>query len=652
MLTKTILTLAILSTISVTAAEPRTVARAEGDRMQIGYDGTWRDFFVRGVNLGVAQPGKWFPEFPADKATYARWLDGISRLNANTVRLYTLLDPLFYVALREHNERHPERPLWLMQEIWPDEVIPHDDFLDPSFNAWYDREIDRAVDAVHAARLERWLLGFLVGRELLPDEVKATNRRHPGFTFEGRYFASRASPTEAWLARAGDRISAREQARYGWQTPVGFVSWPTLDPVEHDSEWNPEGDKTKEFNDSVSVDIARHLVRGPDSRAGFFGAYHIYPNYPDFMFNEPGYHTYHDDEGLLLYGGYLAEFIAGHRGVPAIVAEVGLATGMGQAHLHPQGYDHGGHTEGEQGRKLVRLLKAIKREGYAGEILFAWMDEWAKKTWLTAPFMIPYERKVLWHNVVDPEQNYGLVANEPPEPPPILDASPAPRVEWKSNEAYLYLDVVLTEPVANLRIALDTVDRDRGGFRFGNLRFASGMEFIVKLDDKVGSLLALPDYDVGQHGFTTRVRHDGVFRRIRRQVNRPRVTKSGKKIPGEYEEASDLRYGGFEENAHHWYVDGNRVRLRLPWARLNVTDPSRHAVLDDPRVFPELPKIDEVRVSETTGIVATVFDASGRVLVEGTKPYRWGGWSAPRWRERFKRSYFLIREYWRSAAAR
>ena len=48
-------------------------------------------------------------------------------------------------------------------------------------------------------------------------------------------------------------------------------------------------------------------------------------------------------------------------------------------------------------------------------IIFEWMDEWAKKTWTTEPYMIPYDRHILWHNTIDPEQNYGILALESAE---------------------------------------------------------------------------------------------------------------------------------------------------------------------------------------------------------------------------------------------
>src|SRR3954453_13447509 len=59
--------------------EPRpfsvqVVARTHGREFQIMTSTGWRPFYVRGVNFGVALPGKYPSEFPLDSARYAGWL--------------------------------------------------------------------------------------------------------------------------------------------------------------------------------------------------------------------------------------------------------------------------------------------------------------------------------------------------------------------------------------------------------------------------------------------------------------------------------------------------------------------------------------------------------------------------------------------------
>lgn len=293
-------------------------ARTAGTGFEVLVAGNWEDFYARGVNIGSSVPGKWFTEFSYDEALYLKWFEQIGAMNANTIRVYTLLPPQFYSALVYYNEKHPEAKLWLYQEIWPEEHPVENNYLGAEYNATYQAEIKMDIDALHGqanipkrpgraygyytADASPYIVGYLVGREMEPQEVISTNEKNPGFVFNGNYLytEANASPTEAWLAMCCDYVLQYEEDTYAWQHPVGIVSWPTLDPTEHDSEWNESGDKSKQYNDKVAVDI-NHISTHEKLQSGFFGAYHIYPNYPDFMNNESSYAAYSDEAGSFRY---------------------------------------------------------------------------------------------------------------------------------------------------------------------------------------------------------------------------------------------------------------------------------------------------------------------------------------------------------------
>ncbi len=76
-----------------------------------------KPFQVRGVNLGMALPGRFPAEFPEEVWLYRAWLELLSAMGANAVRVYTLLPPAFYRALLGHNLTHPKSPLYLFQGI-------------------------------------------------------------------------------------------------------------------------------------------------------------------------------------------------------------------------------------------------------------------------------------------------------------------------------------------------------------------------------------------------------------------------------------------------------------------------------------------------------------------------------------------------------
>ncbi len=654
-------------------------ARTSKNGFQVLNANKWEDFFVKGVNIGAALPGKWFTEFPEDERVYFGWFEKIEQMNANCIRVYTLLPPKFYAALDNYNHKNPGDQLLLLQEIWPEESPQGNNYLGSEYADGYLREIERDIDAIHGNAyiperkgraygfytedVSAYVLGYLVGRELEPDEVIATNEMNKGYSFNGDYLScgAQASPSEAWLAMNCDYVLKYEDNKYGTQHPVSIVSWPTLDPQEHDSEWNAQGIKSLEYNDKVSIDI-NHFDTGTKMKAGFFGAYHIYPNYPDFMNNESGYDEYQDEAGRLRYGGYLQEFIAGHSKYPALVAELGLPTGMGNAHSSPDGLNHGGLTEEQQGGGIVRMMKAIQKEGYAGGIVFEWIDEWAKKTWITEPFMIPYERHVYWHNSMDPEQNYGLMAVEPELAEEYEYAGQGNEtiksIGLKHDVAYLYLEIDLTEPIdysnERLLIGIDTYDRERGEFKYAknaDIMALTGLEFLLDINGEQSSrILAHPGYNIAGNRFSSYKSTDGVFEEIIQLTARERVTKDGRKIDAIYQNESKLKYGSFTDNSYsQLYFADNKIYCRLPWTKLNFTDPSNMMVLDDNTNTGVLSR-DSLKTTGTEGVIVSVLmlenDTNKKIdQLSMKEPYSWNTWNEPRYSERLKKSYYVLQEY-------
>ena len=109
-----------------------------------------------------------------------------------------------------------------------------------------------------------------------------------------------------------------------------------------------------------------------------------------------------------------------------LVAEFGISTSRGVAHVQPEGWNHGGNDERRQGALLASMLNTIHEKGCAGGIVFEFMDEWFKATWSVAPLEIPFDRRRLWFNAESPEQSYGLFANRPSAPVRV-DGDPS---EW------------------------------------------------------------------------------------------------------------------------------------------------------------------------------------------------------------------------------
>jgi len=129
-------------------AAVQVVAQGRDGRFFIREGGRFLPLFVKGVNLGVALPGRFPAEFPEDEATYRSFLSAVAGMGANAVRTYTLLPPPFYAALRRHNDASRSTPLWLLQGVWT-EPPQGDDYDGAGFVGQFRNEIRRVIDAVH-----------------------------------------------------------------------------------------------------------------------------------------------------------------------------------------------------------------------------------------------------------------------------------------------------------------------------------------------------------------------------------------------------------------------------------------------------------------------------------------------------------------------
>ncbi len=708
--------------------DTRFIARTAERYFEV-YDGeSWSELIIKGVNAGTSLPGRWYTQFPADRELYLSWLEDITAMNANTIRIYTLLDPAFYSVLKEFNSDPDNPKIYLIQEIWPHDDVPGLNFYDENYREAYLNEIELVIDSLHGnadipARPYRaygnystdvspYVLGILIGRELEPEEVEATDRANPDLDgHDGDYVRAapgKASPTETWIAEMCDRALAHSQDRYGWQYPTGFVSWPTLDPLDHKTEYEADGTPGYNVRETVDPNI---FSAGPLNKAGFFGAYHIYPNYPDFMNNEPAFAEYEDDEGVFRYKGYLNKFMEIHPPYPALVAEFGISTSLNTAHLSPDGLHHGGIDETDQGEMTVRMMRSILDEGYAGGIIFEWADEWAKKTWNTESFMVPWERQVLWQNAMCPEQNYGLLAVEPEERSPEElyttwheseneEAFRTPQglptsfgkiksLEAGADEAFLYLALELDSETGQpggsppwedigLAVGIDTGISDAGALSLpleGLPDLPGGVEFMLHFNSpEQAELLTVPSYNRGEFNFYPDLYPEGEFTRIETLVNRERTTPDGRVFEAQHSDESKLEYGPFDpdepgyNSLAHWYVEEEtgRIVVRLPWMLLNVSDPSEHRLLRDPGDYTEHPPRDELSTAQTEGFsfyaatynreneaaldtenIPEVIDFEPRSGEEFIRPnpYRWPGWEEPGYRFRLKDSYDIIADY-------
>jgi hypothetical protein len=135
-------------------------------------------------------------------------------------------------------------------------------------------------------------------------------------------------------------------------------------------------------------------------------------------------------------------------------------------------------------------------------------------------------------------------------------------------------------------------------------------------------------------------------------INKERITKEGVWFPSIYTDESSLRFGSLEHNTNaNWTINGTTIEIRIPWSKINFTDPSSMRVLDDSRKV-LAPLKDELNTTITDGILVSgvIFDresnlSSDQIGAKNDPPFRWKNWDVPTYEERTKDSYAIIREF-------
>lgn len=650
----------------------------------------WKEMFLKGVNLGVAVPGKFPAEFSLNFSEYLNWLIMIGKMNANTVRTYTILPPEFYEAFSYYNLHHQNHPLYLMQGVWAP-VPPDKNYYDPSYTRDFQKEIIDMIDVIHgdavikkapgkgsgiyASNISKYVVAFLLGREWEPDAVFHTNRMNNRDHYTGDFICmNNGNAMETWLAEMMDFAILYETQNYKYQHPLSFVNWLPLDPMYHNTEII-ESTKVREYdNDLESIDFRRfHATKL--FFPGIFAAYHAYPYYPDFVYLQKSYQNTWNDKGFPdPYYGYLLDLKEHNQGMPLVIAEYGLPSSRGLSHYSPYGFHQGGHSEAEQAVLSVEMTQSIVNTGCAGAIYFEWADEWFKHNWLVMDFELPFENRKRWHNMENPEQNFGILALE--SRTKTLDGDLS---DWENggedmanismkadaDAGYFYLSAILPGldlSDADLYIALDTYDEEKGDHRlpFSDETFHNGFEFLVELKSADSAWILVDEpysvftdiYNDHIPVYSSKNNANGKFVHQLMLTNRGRTGLLDDVTDSVIIDRSLLTFGNSSEpessNAD-WFYDQskNTLELRLDWHLLNVSDPSGRFVLDDKKGTAE---IEYSMTDEFNIFLFLVNEADGSIIQfprDDPFSFIWDTWEDPSYSQRLKPVYFSLQDYFR-----
>ena len=679
-----------------------TFMRTEGDQILMKKGEDFEPFEIRGVNMGSGMPGEWSTDFHIDEESYLRWFRQIQEMGANTIRVYTVQQDIFYNAFYKYNKDN-DNPLWLIHGVWVNDYVQnsHRDAYDPDFFEKFLADCHIMLDVVHGQRkielgrmasagsgtynkdISPWVIGYILGVEWEDVTVAYTNEKYKdleGYTsYEGKYlYTKHASPFEVMLAQVGDRVIAYESNRYKTQKLVAFSNWPTTDPFTYPEEIS------KFFMKCAEMDV-EHIRCTEDFLSGQFVSYHVYPYYPDYLayvknWSLLGIHDltpFYKDGVLNTYRAYLS-LLASHHTMPVVISEFGVSTGRGMAQRDMNtNRNQGFMSEKEQGQALLDCYEDIKASGCCGCCVFTWQDEWFKRTWNTM-YAVNLKRNPYWSDYQTNEQYFGLLSFDPGEETSVsyvdgdasewgeedvVTANEGITLSMKYDERFLYFLVdgySLKDGI--LYLPIDTTPKTGSNYceNYG-LRFDRGVDFVLSLDGRENSRLVVQEryealrsnYSENVYRFDTYLKKNMPDKDSSKFYNIDMILQTATPLlyndqnaPAEVFETGKLKYGNanpespdFDSLADFMEGDGF-VEIKLPWQLLNFADPSRMTIHDD---YYEHYGVEYIHISE---MYIGVGDGKQTERIP-LASFALNGWeNKVTWHERLKSSYYMLKDCW------
>lgn len=557
--------------VSTAPYEEVQLARVGENGLQVRSGDSWQDFDIKGFNINGEAPGDSRYEYSRDYTYYASLLQSLGDMGGNCIRTYDLLPPEFYRALCEYN-RSADAPVYLIQGILtPSSIDSKESFehLDS-----IKENIASSISAVHgegkiigngtreettyAYNAAPYLIAYIIDPRLDAQASDAILSGDGGNAeYNGKYISASANGVEALAAQLCDYALDFMQTSYGCMQPVSVCSG--VERLEGGS-WLAPGEKTFNLSRLRVEDAAKELYftscsLGSDDRvlldnAGRFSG------------------SYSDAAGAFAWGGYIAEVRSLCSG-PVLIDRAGLST---NSNVFEQETSVNGLSEQEQGDGIVRMLKASDEQGYIGMLIADLNDNWSGSSAQSQVYTLPASNNGLWHDPTDRGETTGVVAVESQQPSEAAiqlndngENSLAQQMQISYNETYVYLSILLRSDIDydthEMIVGLDTYQRNDGEYFYDSHYYAnsqSGMEYIIKFESKnSAALYVAASYDRNAGNYVT-----------------------AESYTADYHLVSVLNYGNFTSSNTHFYQTGVTVRIRIPWAMLNFTDPANALVIN------------------------------------------------------------------------
>lgn len=586
--------------------------RVEGKYFQ-KYDGSeFKDYYIKGVNIGSSKPNT----FPGELGVTEDAFSDIKDVKKDLRDLVNII----------HG------------------------------NAKVEKRVGHAYGN-YTRDISKYVIGWILGIESDQSLVEGTRDANKHVTsYSGDYLScEKVEPYEVFWCEIGDYALKYEDEKYHMQRPVSYSNWPTADVMKH-----PNEPLSKEDAISLTVD---DLNAQNKFKTGIFASYHVYSYYPNFMFSEEPYCSYKDESGKInTYLGYLKNLIA-HNKCPVLIAEFGIPASRGVTHVNPiTGFNQGGVSARQQGEMLVSMFKDIKKSKCAGGLVFVWEDEWFKRTWNTMDYTNS-DYRAYWNDVQTSEQHFGLAEYISTECDliPVLDGE---LDEWskkdiifEKNDTKIYVKCDSTYVYIAIQDKKADFDKkgnnlyfdinpNTGCGNYGDIKLSSDADFILHIEGKNKTrLLVDPDSDSYVRAEPDWEKLNLVkdkkdsFHQIYLITDKSLLyPQTKKRLPVQKSETGLLHFGKVDVDDDigdvltDFYYKKHVFEVRIPWGLLGFSAPS----------VKEINYSSKNTTLKVDGINIGYISANKNI---GEKQFKWDSWEHASYRHHLRQSYYILQEY-------